>query len=331
MDEALVMPKDLPDRDPTAPKRNVSAYLLYQNVMRDEFKAFNPSMTFGQLSKYTSSKYAQLAPEEKQVWTARANADKARYHQELSMYTPPPGYDAKGDLIVTHIIRRGKTEKDSKAPKRNLSPYLLYQNAMREEFKKENPSMTFGQIAQHTSMMYKKLSEDEKANWEVRAQQDKKRYDAEISGYVPPAGHDARGVLIVEDKPPRKRSKRGTKDPAAPKRASGAYVFYTSATRPKILAKDPGIKFIELGKLLGEMWRSLAPEEKKEFEELAAQDKERWQFEVQQYNAALNGEELAAPPLSSFAPQSSFAQQSEIHDGQPTQGENNIQSYYGFN
>jgi hypothetical protein len=49
-----------PQRDPGAPKRNMSAYLLYQNAMREHFKSLNPGMTFGQLAKYTSaSKYHQ--------------------------------------------------------------------------------------------------------------------------------------------------------------------------------------------------------------------------------------------------------------------------------
>ena len=39
------------NRDPNAPKRNMSAYLLYQNAMRDEFKARNPDMSFGQVSQ----------------------------------------------------------------------------------------------------------------------------------------------------------------------------------------------------------------------------------------------------------------------------------------
>ncbi len=38
-------------RDPNAPKRNMSAYLLYQNCMREQFKAHNPGMTFGQVSE----------------------------------------------------------------------------------------------------------------------------------------------------------------------------------------------------------------------------------------------------------------------------------------
>ena len=47
-----------PQRDPNAPKRNMSAYLLYQNAMREQFKALNPGMTFGQLAKYTSAMYS---------------------------------------------------------------------------------------------------------------------------------------------------------------------------------------------------------------------------------------------------------------------------------
>jgi hypothetical protein len=110
--------------------------------------------------------------------------------------------------------------------------------------------MTFGQLAKYTSHMYKHLTPEEKATWEARAQQDKARYDVELAAYVPPPGHDARGVLI-ENPRPRKKNKRMTKDPAAPKRASGAYVFFTNDMRPKVLSEFPGIKFVDLGKVLG--------------------------------------------------------------------------------
>lgn len=38
-------------RDPIAPKRNQSAYLLYQNAMRETFRLQNPGMTFGQVRR----------------------------------------------------------------------------------------------------------------------------------------------------------------------------------------------------------------------------------------------------------------------------------------
>mmetsp|Transcript_8143 Transcript_8143/g.22595 ORF Transcript_8143/g.22595 Transcript_8143/m.22595 type:complete len:330 (-) Transcript_8143:505-1494(-) len=275
-------------RDPNAPKRNLSAYLLYQNAMREQFKALNPGMTFGQLAKYTSAMYSELPPSEKEAWVARAEADKARYLSELAVYMPSPGFDPKGDAIVNPVTTKsggkGKQERDINAPKRHLSAYLLYQNAMREQFKRENPGMTFGQLAKYTSHMYKNLTPEEKGSWEERARLDKSRYDQEIAAYVPPPGHDSRGVLI-DDQRPRRRNKRGPKDPSAPKRASGAYVFFTNEMRPKVLAEFPGIKFVDLGKVMGERWRALVPEEKKKFENLAAEDKVRFQLEMQQYTA----------------------------------------------
>lgn len=278
-------------RDPNAPKRNLSAYLLYQNAMRNQFKAMNPGMTFGQLAKYTSAMYAEMPPAEKEAWMDRAEADKARYLAELQQYQPPPGYDSKGDALnasvetFTKRTSRGKTEKDVNAPKRNMSAYLLYQNAMREQFKRDNPGMTFGQLAKYTSHMYKNLTVEEKATWQSRAEQDKLRYEQEIANYVPPPGHDARGNLL-EDHRPKKRSKRQPRDPDAPKRASGAYVFFTNEMRPIVMEQFPGIKFVEMGRILGERWRALTPSEKSRYESMAADDKMRFQTEMQSYTAA---------------------------------------------
>lgn len=284
------MAKSKTQRDPAAPKRNMSAYLLYQNAMRDQFKAINPGMTFGQLAKYTSAMYAEMPPTEKEAWMARAEADKQRYLQELTSYVPPEGYDAKGDAIVAPLEygmakparRSGKVEKDVNAPKRNMSAYLLYQNAMRDAFKQENPGMTFGQLAKYTSCMYKNLTQEEMATWVARAEDDKKRYDEQIAQYVPPPGHDAHGNLI-DDLRPKRRNKRGPKDPYAPKRASGAYVFFTNEMRPIIMEQFPGIKFVDMGRILGERWRALTTEEKAKYETMATEDKTRFQIEMQQY------------------------------------------------
>lgn len=82
----------------------------------------------------------------------------------------------------------------------------------------------------------------------------------------------------------------------APKRASGAYVFFTNDMRPKVLSEFPGIKFVELGKVLGERWRALTPEEKKHYEEMATDDKVRFQTEMLHYTA--NQPVPPAPPGS---------------------------------
>ena len=79
------------------------------------------------------------------IFTSSSSVHALSFHlffQELSGYTPPPGYDQKGDALESHQVevkgRKGKTLRDANAPKRNLSAYLLYQNAMRDKFKGEN-------------------------------------------------------------------------------------------------------------------------------------------------------------------------------------------------
>ncbi|KAL3801828.1 hypothetical protein HJC23_001224 [Cyclotella cryptica] len=287
------MSRKPPPRDPGAPKRNQSAYLLYQNAMRDTFRAQNPGMTFGQLSKFTSAMYAEMHPSEKEAWVQRAEADKQRYLQELQFYQPPPGYDAKGDAIAGMLHNTssgGKTakglQKDPDAPKKNMSAYLHYQNAMRDTFRAQHPAMTFGQISQHTSQMYRALGPEEKKRWEEHAARDKARYEEAMANYIPPPGYDKTGVMIASKEAGTRKYSKKEKDPNAPKRARGSFVFFTFEMRPQICQEFPGIKFTELGHVMGQRWRALTPEQKKRFEDMAENDKRRFQEEMEAYNAS---------------------------------------------
>lgn len=103
-------------------------------------------------------------------------------------------------------------------------------------------------LSPYCRQKWQNLNPEEKAVWVQRSEQDKLRYDNEISMYVPPMGHDANGNLMVQ-KVSRKRNKRLVKDPNAPKRASGAYVFFTEEMRPKLVAENPGIKFVDMGRV----------------------------------------------------------------------------------
>jgi len=107
-----------------------------------------------------------------------------------------------------------------------------------------------------------------------QAEDDKKRYDEEIAQYIPPPGHDARENVMAENGAagPKRRTKRG---PNAPKRASGAYVFFTNEMRPIVMEQHPGIKFVDMGRILGERWRALTPEEKTKYEAQSGEDKMR--------------------------------------------------------
>jgi hypothetical protein len=57
--------------------------------MRKIFRAENPGMSFGKLTKFTSAMYKSLTPEVKSRWEEAAMQDKARYVNEMSTYVPP--------------------------------------------------------------------------------------------------------------------------------------------------------------------------------------------------------------------------------------------------
>lgn len=149
------------------------------------------------------------------------------------------------------------------------------------------PPKTFGQLSKFTSSMYHSLTEEEKARWEEAAVQDKARYDAELAAYKPPPGFDRIGILVEPDIAgvgvKRKHGNRKSKDPNAPKRSRGAYVFFTLEERPKIVAESPEMKFLEIGHVMGERWRALSPEQKKKYEDMAFADKKRYRDEEAAY------------------------------------------------
>lgn len=84
---------------------------------------------------------------------------------------------------------------------------------------------------------------------------------------------------------PRKRTTRRKKDPNAPKRALSAYMFFANENRDIIKSENPNVTFGQVGKLLGERWKSLTDEEREPYDAKSAADKKRYESEKELYNA----------------------------------------------
>lgn len=84
---------------------------------------------------------------------------------------------------------------------------------------------------------------------------------------------------------PPKKTQRRKKDPNAPKRALSSYMFFANENRDIVRSENPNVTFGQIGKLLGEKWKSLSDEEKKPYDEKAAADKKRYESEKELYNA----------------------------------------------
>tara|TARA_B100001287_G_C22619624_1_gene499352 strand:- start:680 stop:1156 length:477 start_codon:yes stop_codon:yes gene_type:complete len=87
---------------------------------------------------------------------------------------------------------------------------------------------------------------------------------------------------------------KNKKDPMKPKKAMTAYMAFCTENRAQVIEKNDGIKQPEIIKKLGEMWAELKQDTEniKEYIDMAALDKERYQREMEAYSAhqAVGGE-----------------------------------------
>ena len=128
------------------------------------------------------------------------------------------------------------------------------------------------EIARIGGERWEMLDEFKKIRFKQMEESDSTRFDKEIAAF----------------KKQSKKSKKAAKDPNAPKGPCGSYMFFASAQRKKISEANPDFKATEIAKELGRMWKDLSPTEKAYYEQLAADDKERFKKEKAKYDGKQN-------------------------------------------
>ncbi|KAG2301470.1 hypothetical protein Bca4012_059731 [Brassica carinata] len=76
-----------------------------------------------------------------------------------------------------------KKKKDPNAPKKAMSGFMYFSQMERDNIKKANPGIGFGDIGKVLGDKWRQMSAEEKEPYEAKAQVDKKRYKDEISDY----------------------------------------------------------------------------------------------------------------------------------------------------
>ncbi|CEF65660.1 FACT complex subunit SSRP1 [Strongyloides ratti] len=74
-----------------------------------------------------------------------------------------------------------KKKKDPNAPKKALSAYFLWLNDNRNTIKK--PGMGVADVAKAAGLIWRGMEAEDKAKWEKKAEDDKRRYASELEIY----------------------------------------------------------------------------------------------------------------------------------------------------
>mmetsp|Transcript_322 Transcript_322/g.459 ORF Transcript_322/g.459 Transcript_322/m.459 type:complete len:815 (-) Transcript_322:58-2502(-) len=170
-----------PKKDPNAPKRSTSAYILWMGDNRAKIKEKNPDMSFGDLARECSRVYKELTPEEKAPYDEKAKADKERYKREMADYVPPAG--SKGEKGGKGKKAAAKKKKDPNAPKRGTTSFMYFSSEMRPKIKAEKPDISFGDMGKEIGARFRALTPEEKKKYEDMAATDKIRYKKAMDAY----------------------------------------------------------------------------------------------------------------------------------------------------
>jgi len=82
---------------------------------------------------------------------------------------------------------------------------------------------------------------------------------------------------------------RTKKDPNAPKKGLTDFMIFQQEHRAQVKEENPDASFGEIGKILGDMWKKLDADSKKEFKKRAEEDKARYVKEKAKYDSEKGG------------------------------------------
>lgn len=161
----------------TKPKGAKSAYILFCQQFRDQYKKENPDnvLSFSDLSKLCSEKWKSVSENDKNVLKEQAVEDKNRYVKEMENYQPDPNQSLKAKRKMKRKL------KDPKKPKRPLSSFLFFCEEHRQSIREQNPELKIGDISKVLGKMWSECVD--KTKYDMQNAKDKERFEAAMKEY----------------------------------------------------------------------------------------------------------------------------------------------------
>jgi high mobility group protein B3 len=153
-------------KDVNAPKRPLSAYIIYCQEQRESLKKKNPDMKATELTSQLGSMWKALSDDKKKQYLTKHEKERERYQREMKDYTPPQKEEEREEKTSR---RKSKKDVSSSRPKRAPSGYIIFCQDRRAEVKEENPSYGPKQITSRLGELWRELDDDTKAEYTQRS------------------------------------------------------------------------------------------------------------------------------------------------------------------
>ncbi|RLN96401.1 hypothetical protein BBJ28_00014466 [Nothophytophthora sp. Chile5] len=292
-----------PIKDPFAPKPAKTGFQLFMSHNRESFTLLD--MTLNEFRAEMSQLWKRLNDDDKSAWYQMAQQDQMRYEAEVNAYMPP-AYMSSALLRAHKRLDELKrlARGDAGAPRLPVNAYSCYLSTKRREMQLCRPELTHNAVMREMGVVWKALSEAERAPYQRKAELDVERFQEEMETYLAQQEqqkqHTAAGVKTkrtrkrkvqeVEMETPKTRKKRKLTSPRRPKTA---YNLMYMSKRAELLATYQ-MSHNECSALCGRLWRQMSDVERDPYQRMAAEDKRRYQAELQSYQTQVHKAREAA-------------------------------------
>lgn len=173
-------------RDPTKPKRPISAYIAFSKAKRSEVKTANPEKTTTEILSLLAECWRNATDEEKKEFVEIAKEDKARYQEQMIEWKKT---NVKSCLIVESdtednaSLNVENTVNVTKKPRGRIDPFSAFLKAKRPEVKAQHPGKTTKEVTTIIRQMWKQTPTHGRIEYKEIAAKDKIRYETEMTAW----------------------------------------------------------------------------------------------------------------------------------------------------
>ncbi|KAL5552367.1 hypothetical protein UlMin_002543 [Ulmus minor] len=181
-------------------KRPSSPYVLWCKDQWNEIKKENPEAEFKEISIILGAKWKNVSAEEKKPYEEKYQAEKEAYLQimakekreaeAMKLLEEDNKQKTAMELLEQYLQFKKEAEKDNKKikkekdplkPKQPMSAFFLFTNERRADLVAEKKSVT--EISKITGEEWKNMSEEQKRPYEEEAKKNKEKYMEEMGVY----------------------------------------------------------------------------------------------------------------------------------------------------
>ncbi|XP_030951920.1 high mobility group B protein 6-like [Quercus lobata] len=301
---------EIKKENPEAEFKDISNILgaKWKNVTAEEKKPYE--------EKYQAEKeaYLQVIAKEKRETEAMKLLEE-EHKQKTAMELLEQYLQFKQESEKEN--KKTKKEKDPLKPKHPMSAFFVFTNERRAALHAEKKSVS--EIAKITGEEWKNMTEEQKGPYEEIAKKNKEKYLQEMEAYNQMKDEETASLRKEEeeqmklqkqealqllkkkekteniikktkvDRQKKKQQKEEKKnsDPNKPKRPASSFILFSKDARKTLLEERQGINNSTLNALISVKWKELSEEEKKAWNDKAAEAMEAYKKELEEYNKSV--------------------------------------------